>query len=561
MGISLNMRRISTKIDEIFENKIDMSDLKKYDENHYKTRAIVGLCLMMFCNIDAQDACSHITDGFNDMGIDGIYIDSAQKTLFLIQSKWRSEGSGGISCEEMNTFVSGIERIIYDDFSGCNSKILSREDDIVQVLNDINYKIHAIFIHTGNQKISKYASRPMNRILKSINDDNNDILYFKEVYINDIYNFLASGQSENKIDIDDVVLKNWGYTQTPYAAYYGTISAKAIGEWYDLYGNLLFNKNIRYYKGDTDVNAGMKDVIRNNPENFYYYNNGIKVLCQSIRRKAINSTTNENGVFRIEGVSLVNGAQTAGIIGSLYKEDSDLLNNVNVMIQLIDLTDVSDETARLITRLSNTQNRIENKDFAALDPQQERLRQDILFSNYTYVYKTSNKGNVDSSYVYFDEAIVALACLDSDIMYSTMAKRNVGALSEDIEKVPYKRFFNSGTNAFHLINSVLCIRQIDNFLKNRRQQEVEKKRLICIHGNRFFAHFVLNRLRIYQDFSQSVLDISCIDECIKSEINELLPALNDIISTKYSDSYPANIFKTIAKCKEIKEILICRKNK
>ena len=76
------------------------------------------------------------------------------------------------------------------------------------------------------------------------------------------YDFLASSQALDDITIDDVILSNWGTIDEPFKAYYGSIPASAVGEWYQRYGNRLFAKNIRYYKGSTDVNqATIEDPL------------------------------------------------------------------------------------------------------------------------------------------------------------------------------------------------------------------------------------------------------------------------------------------------------------
>ena len=128
---------------------------------------------------------------------------------------------------------------------------------------------------------------------------------------------------------------------TPFKAYYGSISVSAIGEWYNQYGNRLFAKNIRYYKGSTEVNQGIKDVLKNEPDNFFYYNNGIKLLCKKITRKALHGTTREMGLFVLEGVSLVNGAQTTGTIGTIFAESPEILTSANVLIQMIEVLKLS----------------------------------------------------------------------------------------------------------------------------------------------------------------------------------------------------------------------------
>ena len=297
-----------------------------------------------------------------------------------------------------------------------------------------------------------------------------------------------------------------------------------IGEWYKEFGNKLFAKNIRFYKGNTDVNEGMKKVLMNEPDKFYYYNNGIKLLCKSIKRKAKDSTTNTTGLFALEGVSLVNGAQTTGTIGSLYMEKPDQISKAMVMIQIIDLSNVDTETSTQITRLSNTQNRIENKDFAALDPEQERIRMELMFSHYAYLYKSGDRiTNLDKQ-ISFDEAIIALACRYSDISYAVTAKGNVGTLSEDITKTPYKALMNPSTNSFVLLNSVLYMREVENYLQTKKEQaKNNRERLVCIHANRFILHFVL--LSTTHEFETAVIEKENIREEIKGTVDVLVLSL------------------------------------
>lgn len=394
-------------------------------------------------------------------------------------------------------------------------------------------------------------------MLKRTNDDVSTILLFDEINFKDVYNFLANGQDQAGIDIDDVILSNWGKIETPFVSYYGTISATMIGEWYKEFGNKLFAKNIRFYKGNTDVNEGMKKVLMNEPDKFYYYNNGIKLLCKSIKRKAKDSTTNTTGLFALEGVSLVNGAQTTGTIGSLYMEKPDQISKAMVMIQIIDLSNVDTETSTQITRLSNTQNRIENKDFAALDPEQERIRMELMFSHYAYLYKSGDRiTNLDKQ-ISFDEAIIALACRYSDISYAVTAKGNVGTLSEDITKTPYKALMNPSTNSFVLLNSVLYMREVENYLQTKKEQaKNNRERLVCIHANRFILHFVL--LSTTHEFETAVIEKENIREEIKGTVDVLVEKTTQLIDEIFADSYPANIFKNISKCKTLKEKLRIR---
>ena len=554
MANNINMRRVQARIQEMFQGKVDMTDFPNDTNRHFETRALAALALIMTSGLEVTQASVQVTDGYHDMGIDAIYLDETQKKLFLVQSKWRADGAGSITQDEMSNFAQGVQRVLEEDLAGANDKIIAKSIDIDVALTQMGYQIHSIFIHTGNQKVTDYVLRPISQLMKKTNDEISTILLFDEFNFKDIYSFLANGQEQPGINIDDVILTNWGKVDVPFVSYYGTISAATVGEWYKNFGNALFAKNIRFYKGNTDVNEGMKKVLLQEPDKFYYYNNGIKLLCKSIKRKAKDSTTTATGLFTLEGVSLVNGAQTTGTIGSLFLDNPEQVSKAIVMIQIIDLSSVDTETATQITRLSNTQNRIENKDFAALDPEQERLRKDLAFSHYSYLYKSGDKITNLEKQISFDEAIVALACLNADISYTVIAKGNVGALSEDITKTPYKALMNRSTNSYVLLNSVLYMREVEHCLQDKKEQvNNNRERLVCIHANRFILHFILKDKGENEKFNMSVIDKDNIRNNVTSLIDMFVDQTTQFIDELFPESYPANIFKNLTKCKQLEE--------
>lgn len=550
------MRRVQVRIQEMFQGKIDMADFPNDTNRHFETRALAAFALIMTSGLEVSQASVHVTDGHHDMGIDAIYLDEIQKKLFIVQSKWRSDGVGSITQDEMSNFVQGVQRVLEEDLAGSNDKIMAKSIDIDVALTQMGYQIHAIFIHTGNQNANDYVLRPISQLMGKTNDEISTILLFDELNFKKIYAFLANGQEQQGINIDDVILSNWGKVDVPIVSYYGTISAATVGEWYKNFGNALFAKNIRFYKGNTDVNEGMKKVLLQEPEKFYYYNNGIKLLCKSIKRKAKDSTTNATGLFALDGVSLVNGAQTTGTIGSLFLDNPEQVSKAIVMIQIIDLSSVDTKTTTQITRLSNTQNRIENKDFAALDPEQDRLRTELTFAHYSYLYKSGDKITNLEKQISFDEAIVALACLNTDISYTVIAKGNVGALSEDITKTPYKTLMNRSTNSYVLLNSVLYMREVERCLQDKKEHvNNNRERLVCIHANRFILHFILKDKGQNENFNMSVIDKDCIRNSVISLVDVLVDQTTQFMDELFPESYPANIFKNLTKCNQLEEKL------
>ena len=551
---NLKMIRVQSKLDELFANKIDLTDATNDEEknNKYYTRAIAALAIVMRCGIDCDSAAKTITDGYHDMGIDAIYNDVAQKKLILVQSKWRKDGNGSVSQEEANTFVAGLKRIINLDFDGCNTKVEAKQPEITAAIRDMDYQIEMIFCHTGSQNMDTYALRPIDELLAQVNeDDTTELLIFVESKLQDIYDYLANGQNSDNIVLDDVLLNNWGTIDAPYKAYYGTIPVAAIGEWFMQYGNRLFAKNIRYYKGSTEVNQGIKEVLKNEPDKFFYYNNGIKILCKKITKKAAYSTDRNTGLFMLEGVSLVNGAQTTGTIGAVYAESPELLSSACVYIQMIDLGDASEEQAIQITKLSNTQNKIEGKDFASLDPNQERLRMELSFEGIQYLYKAGAKVDSPERQISLDEAIIAQACSLDDLTITALAKRNVGALTENIEKPPYKLLFNGSSNSFSLHNNVQVLRAVDHCISQNEPTVTGRKRLVLVHGNRYLLHRILGRIQQTEGFTTRYIGAAEIASMVEAVFTEVWESVYASMEEHFSESYPAHIFKNVGRLKTL----------
>ena len=551
---NLKMIRIQSKLDELFVDKIDLEDASNDEDRHnkYYTRSIAALAIVMECGIDYDVAAKTITDGYHDMGIDAVYNDTSQKKLILVQSKWRKEGNGGVTQDETNAFVSGIKRIINLDFEGCNAKLVAKQQEITAAIRDMDYQIEMIFCHTGSQNIDAYAMRPVNELIGQVNEDDvTELLVFTECKLQDIYDYLANGQNGDNIVLDDVLLNNWGSIDAPYKAYYGTIPVAAIGEWFKQYGNRLFAKNIRYYKGSTEVNQGIKEVLKKEPDKFFYYNNGIKVLCKKITKKAAYSIDRNTGLFALEGVSLVNGAQTTGAIGAVYTESPELLSSACVYIQMIDLGEANEKQIVQITKLSNTQNRIDSKDFVSLDPTQERIRMELSFVGIQYLYKTGDKVDYPERQISLDEAIVAQACSISDLTITALVKKNVGALTENIEKTPYKLLFNGATNSFSLYNNVQTLRAVDYYIAQNEITVTGRKRLVLVHGNRYLLHLILDQIKEIEGYATQCIDNEKIMQKVGSLFAEVWNAVYDSMEEHFADSYPAHVFKSVSRLKEL----------
>jgi hypothetical protein len=127
-----------------------------------------------------------------------------------------------------------------------------------------------------------------------------------------IYGSLAGPSAGRDIKIQ-VAVSEWGKVDVPYRAYYGQVKVADVTDLAK-FGKGLLARNLRFYGGSTDVNDAMGNTLANLPEKFWYFNNGITILCEHVVKTVLNGDGRDYGIFDCEGVSVVNGAQTVGVI-------------------------------------------------------------------------------------------------------------------------------------------------------------------------------------------------------------------------------------------------------
>lgn len=560
--MSIQVERIKSKFEELFLNYVDMSDEdeSRIDDfkNKLNSRRLAAYAVLLKTNSAPEIAAKSITDGGQDCGIDAIFNDENKKELLLVQAKWSNEGNGTISQGDTLKFVSGIEKIIGLDFDGVNPKILCKKNDVEKAISSMDYKIRVVVIYTSNNPLPDEAESELLKLEERVNDDVNELICHETIRLEDIYKALAAASGTGDISIDDVVLRNWGMIygldDNP-RGYYGMVSASQIAEWWKIHNNMLLDKNIRYFKGDTEVNKGIEKVLLNEPENFICYNNGIKIIAKRITRKLKSSTSHDMGLFTLEGVSIVNGAQTTGSIGETYVGHEDTVSNANVMVQIISLEGTGEKFGSTVTKLSNTQNRIESKDFVTMDSFQEKLRIDLLLDGIEYTYKDGHNISTSAKNCNLDDVAISVGCSTDDISLIALMKRQYGALFENVEKAPYKTIFNQSHNTYKIWNCVSVYRVFEKCNSQYQDEVAGIHRLVSIHANRYLLHLILKSfMKKNTDFDKRYLDIDdgMISE-IKTWLGEYVDAIINAKNDLFPDAYPANIFKNANRCKLIDE--------
>lgn len=151
------------------------------------------------------------------------------------------------------------------------------------------------------------------------------------------------------------------------------IPGEALRFVYEKFGPRLLEANVRSFlsvkaKG---VNAGLQNTLRNSPERFMAYNNGIVLVADEMRLdRAVDGSP---GIAWLRGMQIVNGGQTTASIFFAKKKYADTdLSKVRVPAKIIVMKeqDPAKEEALVsdISRFANSQNAVRQSDLSANKP-------------------------------------------------------------------------------------------------------------------------------------------------------------------------------------------------
>jgi hypothetical protein len=153
-----------------------------------------------------------------------------------------------------------------------------------------------------------------------------------------------------------------------YEAYLAIIPGQLLAEMYLRYGPRLLERNIRsFLQVRGKINAGIRQTIQREPHHFLAYNNGISVTASGvgIQGRAPHATS----IDRIDDLQIVNGGQTTASLYAAWRRDKADLSGIAVAAKVTVVPpQLLDEFVPAISRYANSQNRINEADFAANDP-------------------------------------------------------------------------------------------------------------------------------------------------------------------------------------------------
>lgn len=155
-----------------------------------------------------------------------------------------------------------------------------------------------------------------------------------------------------------------------YSVYLAILDGNMLSQLYEEHGARLLERNVRSFlqvKGA--VNKGIRDTLRDEPEMFLAYNNGISVTAESV--EIVRDESGNPSIKSIRDMQIVNGGQTTASIYNA-KRDKKIISDlskafVQMKLSVIQSPEAMDDIVPRISAFANTQNKVQIADFSAND--------------------------------------------------------------------------------------------------------------------------------------------------------------------------------------------------
>jgi hypothetical protein len=198
-------------------------------------------------------------------------------------------------------------------------------------------------------------------------------VYYRIIDINYIFKISEQSRMPIELDFDDFDGEQFSVpclSVTPvnsgYKSYIAILPGSCLAKLYDSYGARLLEQNVRsFLQFSGKINKGIRDTIRNEPQMFLAFNNGIAATADYIELDDTN-----HYIRKISNIQIVNGGQTTASIYNCLKKDKVDISNIFVQVKfsIIENPDHYSEIVSRISRYSNTQNKVNDADFSANNP-------------------------------------------------------------------------------------------------------------------------------------------------------------------------------------------------
>ncbi|NEQ29772.1 MAG: AIPR family protein [Leptolyngbya sp. SIO4C5] len=389
INASIVDQRLASIADEMRQQAAE--ELRITEAGRLKSLAFVYLCVRTLLDLESSRAFDCLTEGGGDFGVDAMHISDeydGEFTVSLFQAKYKNNLEGNANFPEagIESLINAIQ-YLFDPtakLEHINQRLLVKVEEARSLIRD-GYipQVRALACNNG-LKWNAAAQEAIERA------GFGEQVTWEHVNHERLVNILQAAKPVNDTLqlAGKAIVEDMDFSRV----LVGRISVSEIAALIERHGERLLERNIRRYldlRGNR-VNEGIRHTLTSNEKNnFYFYNNGVTLTCDSF---SYNALQEGNYRVRVENLQIINGDQTCLTISKTLQEPNLLHQNSHayVLLRLYQLPSDNDDLVQKITYATNSQNPVDLKDLRANDDLQKKLEMDIQQLGFSYRRKRSD---------------------------------------------------------------------------------------------------------------------------------------------------------------------------
>ena len=460
--------------------------------------------------MEGEEARERIVADAHAEGVDAVFMDDSNGRVVFLQAKTVREFSktqNNLPENDIKATLTGMRLLLQGEYKG---KITPELENLVDEYHDKantgDYVTEIVFLTLKQGPLDTKFIDDFKKDFENVHVKVVDFAILKDFYEDEYLSKLSPPPKKVTFQIITDISKK----EFPYRSFVFTVKARDIAKFYSDYGEIVFQKNVRYFLGmrARNINEQIYQTAtdKDRAHKFWYFNNGITIVCRQVGK------TPSGKVAILQQPQVINGAQTTYALYKAY-EAGALQEEAEVLLRVIETSDPS--LVEEITLYTNSQNAIRTRDLCSNDLIQIRIQK--VISEYGYFYERK-RGEVDALYPTLKEKKKVLGKNYRDkVISNEKAAQAFVALYLGYPawaKSEKKRIFVKGENGFYfrifnekdeilpekMLFAWILLRYIEKkkrefrqkFKNNSNQDELYKKDFI-LHSE----YFVLN---LFADF-------------------------------------------------------------
>ncbi len=433
------------------ESLLNENDLKKELESFKEKFPKLSLndlfntwFLRAFITEDEDAAIKALTGKTNDKAVDAILIDEKLNLVIIVQGKYRkyfsksSEKRADVfEFADLANNLTGTEEEFNNYIKTIDPNLENRLREVRRKLKK-GYKLQLYYLTTG-KCANNLCEEAINKVKHSAENASLMIVQGKQVLL--LLSDYISGVAPPVPNIDlemesgsGVAVKgtlNRYDNNTKIESWVFSMNGHSVGEIFQNSGVRIFARNVRGFLGSTEINRNMEKTLKEEPEYFWYYNNGITIICDQAEKRSQNG----KDILSVTNPQIINGQQTTRTLARVASNSSIGSVIVRVIRVPRDIQGVPSNFEALVSNIvsaTNWQNQIRPSDLRSNDQKQIAIERQLRKLDFHYIRKRQSKSEAQRevlgrhfSLIKKEELAQAVAACDLDPLLVRQGKEGL----------------------------------------------------------------------------------------------------------------------------------------